>query len=83
MFQFSRNRPEARPPIDADHIVRFFGQCAYPHLAIHVASTSGTVVLLEGTCASYHSKQLAQNIASRCPGVQRVINNMKVVGPVG
>jgi osmotically-inducible protein OsmY len=38
------------------------------------------VVTLCGTLASFYLKQIAQSIASKVPGVNRVVNEISVVG---
>ena len=38
------------------------------------------VVTLGGTLASFYLKQVAQSIASKVPGVNRVVNEIRVVG---
>lgn len=59
---------------DCQQVRDFFRSSPYPHLASFVAAVDGPEVVLEGTSLSFHSKQLAQNVAARCPGVTRVRN---------
>lgn len=59
-------------------VCRFFQRSAYPYLEMYVASVEGNEVTLEGVSRSYHSKQIAQNVAGRCPGVKSVRNLIKV-----
>jgi hypothetical protein len=60
--------------LDREQVQNFFRSSPYPHLANFVAAVDGPEVVLEGTSLSFHSKQLAQNVAARCPGVRRVKN---------
>jgi hypothetical protein len=60
--------------LDCERVRDFFRSTPYPHLASFVASVEGPEVVLKGTSLSFHSKQLAQNVAARCPGVVRVKN---------
>jgi hypothetical protein len=55
-------------------VCEYFRSSRYPHLANYVKSVHNGAVVLEGVSASYHSKQLAQNVALRCPGIVRVRN---------
>lgn len=64
--------------LDREQVRNFFLSSSYPHLASFVADVDGHEVVLEGTSLSYHSKQLAQNVAARCPGVARVKNLIRV-----
>jgi osmotically-inducible protein OsmY len=43
-----------------------------------VEQVEGHVVTLVGVVRSFHAKQLAQNIAARCPGVEHVNNHLCV-----
>jgi hypothetical protein len=61
-----------------DQVCDFFRSSSYPHLASFVAKVQNAEVVLEGESPSFHSKQLAQNVAARCPGVTRVKNFIKV-----
>lgn len=56
----------------------FFRISPYPHLVHYVSQVQNAEVVLEGETKSFHSKQLAQNVASRCPGVVRVRNHIQV-----
>lgn len=64
--------------LDREQVRDFFRSSPYPHLASFVAAVDGFEVVLEGTSLSFHSKQLAQNVAARCPGVVRVKNLISV-----
>lgn len=55
-------------------VCEYFRTCPYPHLVDYVKSVHDGEVVLEGVSASFHSKQLAQNVALRCPGIARVRN---------
>ena len=64
-----------------EQVCDFLRSSQYPHLAAFVASVDGSEVVLRGESASFHSKQLAQNVAARCPGVSRVRNLIRVKYP--
>lgn len=64
--------------LDCEQVRAFFRSSPYPHLAHYVATVNGLEVVLEGTSLSFHSKQLAQNVAARCPGVAHVRNLIRV-----
>ena len=64
--------------LECERVRDFFRASQYPHLARFVAAVEGPEVVLEGTSPSFHSKQLAQNVAARCPGVGRVRNLIHV-----
>lgn len=51
--------------IDREQVRAFFGFSSYPHLARFVAAVEGSTVVLKGVSRSFHSKQLAQNVAVR------------------
>ena len=55
-------------------VCEYFRTSPYPHLVDYVKSVQDGEVVLEGVSASFHSKQLAQNVAFRCPGIARVKN---------
>ena len=55
-------------------VCEYFRASPYPHLVNFVKSVHEAEVVLEGVSASFHSKQLAQNVALRCPGIARVRN---------
>jgi hypothetical protein len=59
---------------NCERVREFFRTSPYPHLASFVAAVEGSEVILKGISLSFHSKQLAQNVAARCPGVARVRN---------
>jgi hypothetical protein len=65
--------------VSLNDVVEFFHCSPYPHLASLVKSVDENEVVLDGVCGSFHSKQLAQNVASRCPGISRVRNQIRVV----
>jgi hypothetical protein len=60
--------------VSLQHVVEYIRSSQYPHLASYVKSVEDGEVILDGVCKSFHSKQLAQNVASRCPGISRVHN---------
>jgi hypothetical protein len=64
--------------VSLDDVTDFFHRSPYPHLASLVKSVDDNEVVLEGVCGSFHSKQLAQNVASRCPGISQVRNQIRV-----
>lgn len=64
--------------VSLNDVAEFFRSSPYPHLATFVKSVRDCEVVLEGVCRSFHSKQLAQNVAARCPGISRVRNNIRV-----
>jgi hypothetical protein len=64
--------------VSLDHVTDFFRSSPYPHLANYVKSVRDSEVVLDGVCWSFHSKQLAQNVAARCPGINRVRNLIRV-----
>ena len=66
------------PRRSADDVRAFLRRSAYPNLADYVAELADEVVTLAGVAPSFHAKQMAQNIAARCPGVGRVINQIRV-----
>ena len=55
-------------------VCEYFRTSPYPHLVDYVKSVHDGEVVLEGVSASFHSKQLAQNVALRCPRIARVRN---------
>jgi hypothetical protein len=55
-------------------VCEYFRSSPYPHLVSFVKSVHDGEVVLEGISASFHSKQLTQNVALRCPGMVRVRN---------
>jgi hypothetical protein len=61
-----------------DDVCDFFRTSPYPHLVHYVSQVQNGEVALEGETQSFHSKQLAQNVAARCPGVNRVRNHIRV-----
>lgn len=61
-----------------DDVCNFIRTSPYPHLATFVSRVQNAEVVLEGEVGSFHSKQLAQNVAARCPGVSRVCNHIRV-----
>jgi hypothetical protein len=65
--------------LNPDQVRDFFRSSPYPHLASFVAAVDGSEVVLEGVSPSFHSKQLAQNVAARCPGVTCVKNLIHVL----
>jgi len=69
---------EGDTQLSHNRIVEFFRSSSHPHLAQYVGEVDEARVVLAGTCRSFHTKQLAQNVAARCPGVQQVINTMEV-----
>jgi hypothetical protein len=64
--------------ISHDDVIRFFRSSPYPHLSTFVKSVHDNEVVLDGVCWSFHSTQLAQNVAARCPGITRVRNHIRV-----
>lgn len=64
--------------VSLDDVIEFYGSSHYPHLAKLVKSVRDSEVVLDGVCWSFHSKQLAQNVAARCPGVRGVRNYIRV-----
>ncbi len=59
-------------------VCEYFRSSPYPHLVNYVKSVHDAEIVLEGVTASFHSKQLAQNVALRCPGIARVRNLISV-----
>ncbi len=59
-------------------VCEYFRTSPYPHLVSYVKNVHDDEVVLEGVSASFHSKQLAQNVALRCPGISRVRNLISV-----
>ena len=55
-------------------VCEYFRSSSYPHLVSFVKTVHEGEVVLEGVSASFHSKQLAQNVAIRCPGIAKVRN---------
>lgn len=64
-----------------DDVCKCFETSPYPHLASFVSRVDDGEVVLAGESASFHSKQLAQNVALRCPGIVRVRNLIRVKYP--
>jgi len=50
----------------------------YPQLSALTCESKGSTVILKGELASYYMAQVAQSIASKVPGVRRVVNKVKV-----
>lgn len=55
-----------------------FNSSPYPHLVAFVSSVENAEVILSGVAISFHSKQLAQNVAAHCPGITKVNNLIRV-----
>ena len=67
--------------LNYDTVCDFFRTSSYPHLVTFVSRVEDAEVVLDGESTSFHSKQLAQNVAARCPGVLRVRNMIRVKYP--
>ena len=63
-----------------DEVRRSIRELSYRQIRdIECVSRNGVVTLC-GTLATFYLKQVAQSIASKVPGVNRVVNEIQVVG---
>jgi hypothetical protein len=61
-----------------EEVYDHFNSSPYPHLVAFVSSVENAEVILSGVAISFHSKQLAQNVAAHCPGITKVNNLIRV-----
>lgn len=63
-----------------ENVSRSIRELSYRQIhEIECVSREGVVTLC-GTLASFYLKQVAQSIASKVPGVNRVVNDIQVIG---
>jgi osmotically-inducible protein OsmY len=67
------------PSLLATQVQGAFEKLGYRQLRSLHCQTYGGTVTLHGTIGSFYLKQIAQSTAAKVPGVERVINEIKVL----
>jgi osmotically-inducible protein OsmY len=62
-----------------ESVTRSIRELSYRQIHSIECESHNGVVTLCGTLASFYLKQVAQSIASKVPGVHRVVNEIRVV----
>lgn len=63
----------------ADQVILCIHRKGYPQLQAVSCESEGDSILLSGEIDSFYMKQLAQEVATRTPGVRFVKNDIQVI----